>query len=143
MNPGLFNKRIRFFVETATQNEYGGSVTTLTPLSNVSPDAKDGDHTATWGALEPIRQYHQFAIEAGASVMNGDRFLKIRKRASFYPTKDMVFQDISDPNNTNPDTYTIISVLPYWPGAKASFQNGQETAYHDQYFVWMLGVKRN
>lgn len=140
MNPGLFNKRIKFLKETSTQNEYGGAVTTLTPVANVS---NGSDTSVTWGALEPIKQNNQFAMEAGASILNGDRILKIRKRDGFYPEKNMLFQDVSEPGNPNPDTYTIVSILPYWPGTKASFQNNQETAYHDQYFVFMLGIKRN
>lgn len=141
MNPGLFNKRIKFFKETVVQNEFAGSETSMIAVPNVSPDA--ADQSATFGSLEPIRQYNQFAIEAGASILNGDRILKIRRRAGFYPSKDMIFQDISDPSNASPDTYTIVTVLPYWPGTKSAFQNSQESAYHDQYFIYIIGVKRS
>lgn len=141
MNPGQFNKRIKFLQETTTQNQYLGAETVLTPVTNVSSGGSD--NSVTFGSLEPIRQYHQFAIEAGASVLNQDIILKIRKRAGFEPTKSMVFQNVSDPDNENPDTYTILTILPYWPGAKAAFQNNQESVYHDEYFLYIIGVKRN
>lgn len=137
MNPGLFNKRIKFLQETAPTDEFGGANPVLAPVPNVS-DATDP--STTWGSLEPIRQYHQFAIEAGASVMNGDKILKIKKRAAFTPNKSMVFQDVSNPGIT--ETYTIVTVSPYWPGTKSGFQNNQETTYHDQYFLYIVGVRR-
>lgn len=125
MNPGQFNKRITFMQQSYTTNDSGGTTPSLT------------DILTTWGSLEPFRQYNQAAIEAGANVAHGDRILKIRYRNSFQPDKTMQFRDEAAPDVY----YTIASIIPYWPGTKTTFENSQETVYHDKNFVYIVGIK--
>lgn len=127
MNPGKLNHRIKFTQLTAsTPDEYGGVV----PVHE--------EVLTTWGSLEPIRQYQQYALEGAASVLNGDKILVIRKRNGFTPLKDMIFEDLNTPG----DTYTIHSILPYWPGTQSSFQGNQSSTYRDNFFIFILGTKR-
>jgi hypothetical protein len=134
MNPGKLNHRIQFALETSVPNTYGGVSISLVPV--VCSETVPTD--VTWGDLQPIRQYHQSAIEAGANVMNGDKVLKIRYRKMFYPTKGMIFYDLNNPG----DTFTVHAILPYDPGTKSAFQSNQSTVYKDQIFIFILGIKR-
>lgn len=127
MNPGQLNHRVKFSqLNGNTQNEFGGS----TPTEKVI--------LTTWGRLEPIKQYNQWANEAGASYLNGDKMLVIRYRSGFTPTKDMIFEDLNNPG----DTYTVRSVSPFWPGVKQAFESQQSTVYKDNVYVFILGIKR-
>jgi hypothetical protein len=134
MNPGKLNHRIRFMQETVSFDDAGGQTITTTPVVCSQTDPTD----VTWGDLQPIKQWNQLALEAGASVLDGDRTLVIRWRASFYPKKDMLFEDLNNPG----DIYTVHSILPYYPGSKSTFQNTDAAVYKDQVFVFILGKKR-
>ena len=134
MNPGKLNHRIRFKQQVATPNDSGGSTVSYTPVVCSETDPTD----VTWGDLQPIKQWNQSAMEAGASILNGDRTLVIRWRSSFYPTKSMIFEDLNNPG----DEYTVHSILPYYPGSKSTFQNTDAMVYKDQVFVFILGKKR-
>lgn len=125
MNPGKLNKRIKFIQLVNNDDGYGGTNPTYT------------DILTTWGALEPIRQYNQLAIEAGASVLNEDTTLIIRARNGFRPDKSMLFTDQSDPTKV----WAIKSVLPYYPGTKQGFESKQDAVYHDKEFVYIVGIK--
>jgi hypothetical protein len=134
MNPGKLNHRIRFMQETVSFDDAGGQTVTYTPVVCSQTDPTD----VTWGDLQPIKQWNQLALEAGASVLDGDRTLVIRWRSSFYPTKSMLFEDLNNPG----DIYTVHSILPYYPGSKSTFQNTDAAVYKDQVFVFILGKKR-
>lgn len=135
MNPGKLNHRIRFAQLTAVGDGYGGASASETPVVCSQSEPTD----VTWGSLEPIKQWNQFAIEQGASVLNGDRMLVIRYRAAFTPTKDMIFEDLNHPG----DTYMVKSVTPYYPGTRSIFQNSQQQVYKDNVFIFILGIKRS
>lgn len=126
MNPAKLNHRIKFAQEESTQNEYGGSVMELVPV--VCSDIAPAD--VTWGDLRPVKQYNQLAIEAGASVLNGDKILIIRYRSSFTPSKSMLFQDI-----TEGVWYTIHAILPY-------DEKQKNDVFQDAKFVYVVGAKR-
>lgn len=126
MNPGKLNHRIKFSQPTVVISPSGGQTPSYTEV------------LTTWGSLEPIRQYSQLAQEAGASVLNGDKQLVIRRRDSFTPTKDLIFEDLNNPG----DIYTVHAILPYWEGAQSKFQNSQSAPYHDQYYIFIFGRKR-
>ena len=128
MNPGKLNHRIKFTQLIASIPDSFGGVTAI-----------QTELLTTWGSLEPIKQYQQLALEGFASVLNGDRILVIRYRKGFTPSKDMIFEDLNTPG----DTYTIHSILPYWPGSASAFQNSQSTPYQDTNFVFILGTKRS
>lgn len=134
MNPGKLNHRLQFSQEVSTQNIYGGADIILMPVvcSQTVPT------NVTWGSVEPIKQWNQVAMEAGASVLNGDRQIVIRYREMFYPTKSMIIEDLNNPG----DIYTVHSILPYYPGTKSTFQNTEKTVYKDQVFVFILAKKR-
>lgn len=134
MNPGKLNHRLRFSQETDTINDAGGSTESEIPV--VCSDTVPTD--VTWGSVEPIKQWNQQAMEAGANVFNGDRMIVIRFRMTFTPTKSMLIYDLNNPG----DVYTVHSLLPFDPGTKSSFQNSQQTPYKDQKFVFILGKKR-
>lgn len=125
MNPGKLNRRIQFIELTSQKNEYGGT----TPFQTPSIE--------TWGSLEPIRQYNQIAIEAGATAENGDRIMVIRYRASWQPKVNMLFVNQSEPGIV----YTIKSISPYYPGTVSNFQNKQETVYQDQKYIYIVGIR--
>lgn len=125
MNPGKLNKRIRFQLITNTKNQFGGTTPVVT------------NSLVTWGSLSPIRQYNQVAIEAGATVLNGDIILIIRYRKGWQPLKNMLFMDESTPNIV----YIIKSILPYYPGIKTTFENSQNKPYQDKLFIYIVGVK--
>jgi SPP1 family predicted phage head-tail adaptor len=129
MNPGQFNKRIKFIKITGTPDIYGGRIATYT------------DFLTTWGSLEPMRQYNQLSFAAGTSELNEDVILKLRYRESFRPDKTFLFVDVSDPTEINAPIYSIKSVLPYYPGTKIGFENNQETAYQNKLFIYIIGVK--
>lgn len=137
MNPGKLNHRIKFSqeVSSANPNGSGGQVITFEPV--VCSDTAPTD--TTWGDLQPIKQYNQLAIEAGASLLNGDKMLVMRYRKNFTPTKSMIFEDLNNPG----DVYTVHSISPYYPGQKAAFQNTESTVYKDQVFIFILGKKRD
>lgn len=135
MNPGKLNHRIRFAEKgVASTDAYGGVTVSETPcvVSEVEPT------DVTWGSLEPIRQYNQAALEAGANILRGDKTLIIRYRNNWQPKKDMIFEDL---NNAG-DIYTVHAILPYWPGTKPGFQNSQDTVYRDKNYIYIVGVKR-
>jgi len=134
MNPAKLNHRIRFAQLSSTTDQYGGNTATESPVV-----VTDTGSDTTWGGLEPIRQYQQAGLEAYASVLNESKILTIRFRSFFTPTKDMIFEDLNTPG----DIYTIHSILPYWPGAKVTFQNLDDKVYKDRNFVFILGVKRS
>lgn len=127
MNPGKLNHRIRFIQLTQTQNEYLGSEVAEMPVicSDIAPT------DVTWGDLQPIRQNDQLALEAGASVLNGDRVLKIRYRASWQPEKDMLFEDATESGIK----YTVHSILPY-------DEKNKNGVFQDKKFIYILGIKR-
>lgn len=134
MNPGKFNHRIRFMQETTAPDGYGGVTVSFVPVvcsDNVPTDV-------TWGDLQPIKQWNQLALEAGASVLNGDRTLIIRYRKNFTPDKSMLFEDLNTPG----ELYTVHSISPYYPGSKSNFQNNDQQVYNDNVFVFILGKKR-
>lgn len=127
MNPGKLNHRIKFTQLTgSTLDEYGG-------VTAIQTDVR-----TTWGSLEPIKQYQQYSLQGAASVLNGDKILIIRKTKEFTPSKDMLFEDLN-----NGDVYTIHSILPYWPGTSVGFQSNQQTTYQDNFFIFILGIKRS
>ncbi len=135
MNPGKLNHRIKFSQEVATANDFGGQTVTFVPV--VCSETTPTD--TTWGDLQPIKQYNQLAIEAGASLLNGDKILIIRYRKNFQPTKSMIFEDLNNPG----DAYTVHSISPYYPGQKAAFQNTEQKVYKDNVFIFILGKKRD
>lgn len=135
MNPGQLNHRIKFSLETATQNASGGSSVSYTPV--VCSDTVPTD--VTWGDLQPISsRYKELAVELGATVFNTSKMLRIRYRKNFTPTKAMIFEDLNYPG----DIYIIHSILPYYPGTKSTFQNNQQTVYKDNVWVYIIGIKR-
>lgn len=136
MNPGKLNHRIKFSQEVSTPNPNGAGGQIVTTIPVVCSETTPTD--TTWGDLQPIKQWNQLAIEAGASVLNGDRTLVIRYRQGFYPTKSMIFEDLNNPG----DIYTVHSILPTYPGSKSTFQNADAAVYKDQVFVFILGKKR-
>lgn len=138
MNPGQFNKRIQFLKNISTKNEFGGTQYITEPCTNVSEGT---DTSVTWGSLEPYRQYKQLVETAGVSELDGAIVLKIRFRDSFYPDKSMTFRDISDPNEIDPVIYSIQAILPYYPGAKQSFQSTTDVVFKNKNFVWVVGIK--
>lgn len=125
MNPGKLNRRLQFIELTNQKNEYGGTTALQTPTIE------------TWGSLEPIKQYNQIAIEAGATAENGDRIAIIRYRASWKPKVNMLFVNQSEPGIV----YTIKSISPYYPGAIANFQNKQESVYQDREYIYIVGIR--
>lgn len=136
MNPGKLNHRIRFSQLSNTgPDEFGGVNVVYEP---VVCSTNTSDASVTWGSLEPIKQYQQVALEGSASVLNGDKILVIRFRKDFTPKKDMIFEDLNTPG----DTYTIHSILPYWPGTSNQFQGAQSSVYKDRNFIFILGIKR-
>lgn len=126
MNPGKLNHRIKFSRIVSTQNEYLGANTSFEPVVVSDTDTPD----TTWGDLRPIQQRDQLALEAGASVLNGDRVLKIRYRPNFTPTKDMVFEDVQEAQQ-----YTIHAILPY-------DEKSKNDVFEDKKFIYILGKKR-
>jgi SPP1 family predicted phage head-tail adaptor len=131
MNPGQFNKRVQFLQITYVKNEFGGTTPNLTPI------------LTTWGALTPYREYRQSVMQAGATTLESNIVLKIRYRDSFQPNESMKFRDVSDSDDVNSPIYSIVSVLPYYPGAKLTFENNQETVYQDRLFRWIVGTKED
>jgi head-tail adaptor len=134
MNPGQLNHRIKFSQLVSATDQYGGVSESLQDVvcsETLTP-------SITWGVVEPIRQYHQWAIEAGANVLNGDKVLIIRYRDFWQPTKSMIFEDLETPG----DVYNVQSMTPYYQGTKSGFQAKQSTAYRDQNYIQILGVKR-
>jgi len=134
MNPGKLNHRLRFSQEVSAQNSAGGY--SVSEIAVICSDTAPTD--TTWGSVEPIKQWNQQAMEAGANVFNGDRMIVIRWRGMFTPTKSMLIYDLNNPG----DVYTVHSLLPFDPGTKAAFQNNQQVTYKDQKFVFILGKKR-
>lgn len=135
MNAGKLNHRIKFSqIISGVPDEFGGITPTIIPVvcSETSPT------DVTWGSLEPIKQWNQQAMEAGANVFNGDKMLVIRYRSNFTPTKSMIFEDLNNPG----DMYDIHSIIPYWPGAKQTFQGTKDPVYKDQVYIFILGKKR-
>lgn len=130
-NPGQFNKRIEFLRITTIQNQYGGTTPTITPI------------LTTFGALTPYREYNQQVNTGGDTALESNRVLTIRFRNSFTPKNDMLFRDVSDPNEINPAIYTIKSILPYYPGTKVTFENNSQIAYQNKRYVYMIGVKQD
>ena len=133
MNPGQFNHRIKFTELVASTPGATGAVT-VNHIPVVCSQTAPTD--TTWGSLEPIKQWNQVAIEAGASVLNGDRVLVLRYRDGWQPTKNMIFEDMEHPG----DVYTVHSILPYYPGSKSTFQNKQTLyeralAYYHQFLT--------
>jgi hypothetical protein len=136
MNPGQLNRRVQFFENISTKNDYGGTEYVTQPCPNVS----DGtDTSVTWGSLEPYRQYHQITQTADITQLDSAIILKIRFRESFIPTKSMIFRDVSDGDGQQ--LYGIQSILPYYPGAKASFQASNDVVFNQKKFIWIVGVK--
>lgn len=120
MNPSELNHRIKFTQLTAEANEYIGNT------------AVETDILTTWGSLKPIKQNNQYALEAGASVLNGDKILIIRRRENFTPSKDMIFTDLNNPT----DVYTIHSIFPIME------TKTKTTPFNDNWYVQILGIKR-
>ncbi len=134
MNAGQFNHRIKFSKEVTTLDQYGGGAPELIPeyVSDTYPN------DTTWGALEPIKQWNQMALQLGETDFNQTRILTLRYRNNWQPEKDMVFEDL----NHAGDIYTIHSILPYYPGSKSTFQNSQKTVYKDNVYIFIVGIKR-
>jgi len=135
MNPGKLNHRLQFKRQVSTQNDSGGSVLTYTDLVVSETDPIN----VTWGSLEPIKQWNQLAIEAGASVMTQDRVCILRYRALFGNNPGAFFkastiEDLNNPGNV----YMFHSILPYQPGSKSTFQNTDQQVYKDRVWVFML-----
>lgn len=76
-DPGRLRHRINFFEEQGLDNGSGG--TTVNEIILLT----------TFAGKEKINQYNQLALQAGASVFNGDTYFVIRNRKEFYPEKDM------------------------------------------------------
>lgn len=125
MNPGKLNRRIKFIELTHVENEYGGT----TPQQTAS--------LTTWGSLEPIRQYNQIAIEAGATAENGDRILIIRYRQSWQPTTNMLFVNESEDDIV----YTVKSILPYYPGYNRNTLRDENKVFQDKEYIYIVGVR--
>lgn len=136
MNPGQLNRRVQFFENISTQNDYGGTEYVTQPCPNVSQGT---DTSVTWGSLEPYRQYKQLTETADVAQLDSAIVLKIRYRESFTPTKSMLFRDISDTDGQQ--LYAIQSILPYYPGAKQSFQAANDVVFNPKKFIWIVGVK--
>jgi len=130
MNPGQFNRRIKFYQITSTESQYGGSTPVITNL------------LTTWGSLKPFKQYNQNTLSGDATPLLGDITCIIRYRDSFAPAENMLFRDVSDPANPGP-LYSIKAISSYFPGTKLSFENNQETVYQSKLFVFMVGVKQD
>lgn len=135
MNPGKLNHRLKFSKQVSTINNSGGSDVSLVPLIVSQTLPID----VTWASLEPIKQWNQLAIEAGASVMTQDRVAVIRYRSMFGSNpgaffKGTVFEDLNHPGMI----YMFHSILPYQPGSKSTFQNTDQSVYKDNVFVFML-----
>jgi len=126
MNPGKLNHRIKFSRLVSTQNESLGAEVSFEPVVVSDTDTPD----TTWGDLRPPRYNDQLALEAGASVLNGDRVLKIRYRNSFQPTKDMMFEDVQQAQK-----YTVHAILPY-------DEKKKNDVFKDREFIYILGKKR-
>lgn len=129
MNSARLNHRIKFSQITITQNDSGGAVSTLVPVAVSEINPTD----VTWGELKPVSARNQLALDAGASVLNGDKILMIRKRAMFTPEKDMLFEDLNTPG----DVYTIHAILPYYENEY------KQQPYRDSEYITILGTKRN
>lgn len=125
MNPGKLNRRIKFISLSSTKNEYGGTTPVQTP------------EITTWGSLEPIKQYNQMAIEAGATTENGDRILVIRYRASWQPKANMLFVNESEDNIV----YTIKSILPYYPGFNRNTLRDENKVFQDKEYIYIVGIR--
>jgi hypothetical protein len=138
MNPGQLNRRVQFFTNTSTENEFGGSSYITEPCYGVSEGA---DSSVTWGSLEPYRQYKQIRETADITQLDSAIVLKIRYRNGFTPNKSMLFRDISDLPTGEQPMYVIQSILPYYPGAKQSFQSNADVVYNIRKFIWIVGVK--
>lgn len=137
MNPGKLNHRIKFSIETSTENPSGGSAVTVVPC--VCSDTAPTD--VTWGDLQPMSRagvYNQLSVELGATAFNESKILVIRYRKTFTPTKAMIFEDLNYPG----DVYTVHSIVPYYPGTKSTFQNSQSMVYKDNVYVFIVGIKR-
>lgn len=93
IDPGQLRHTLIFTIETATDNGSGGTTVLEQTLLN------------TKGAVKEISQYNQMALQAGATVFNGDKFFIIRNRDGFYPSK--VMKIINDGIR-----YTIHGVIP-------------------------------
>lgn len=126
MNPGKLNHRIKFSRLVSTQNESMGAVAAFEAVTVSDTDTPD----TTWGDLRPPRYNDQLALEAGASVLNDDKVLKIRYRTNFTPTKDMMFEDVQAGQK-----YTVHAIIPYDEKTK----NG---VFEDKKFIYILGKKR-
>ena len=91
-DPGRLRNPVLFLQEQPFDDGFGG--TTVSEVEVLS----------TFAGKERISQYNQMALEAGATVFNGDAFFIIRHRSSFYPQKDMKLKN-------NGDEYTIKGVV--------------------------------
>jgi len=78
-DPGRFRSLITFFQQSTVLTEYGGSKASLEPI------------LTTYAVQEKLSDRNQFAIEAGASILNQDCWYVIRYRKDFTPQKDMIF----------------------------------------------------
>lgn len=77
-DPGRLRYELTFTKEDSTQNDYGNSEVTDV-LSKVTKAAK----------LQ-LGSYDQYAIQAGASVLNNDVYFVIRYRKDWAPDKTMI-----------------------------------------------------
>lgn len=100
-DPGRFRFKLSFFQETSVQSVYGGTTAGWTFI------------LTTQAVQEKISSKNQFAIEAGASVLNQDCYFVTRYRSDFEPKKDMAIV-------CNGFAYLIKAVIPidvpqrYW-----------------------------
>lgn len=105
-DPGRFRYKVAFYQEGMVDDGFGGTVPGETLVIETRAIRNDVGSNR-FSALT------QFAVEAGASVFNQDRFFVIRHRSGFVPQKDMVI--VSDGVK-----YTIRGVMPideptkYW-----------------------------
>lgn len=90
-DPGRFRTNVAFFKQVDTVNPYGGTSQEYTEIKTVR-------------AIDlQIKNNDQLAINAGASVINDDRYFIIRK--GFKPDYDMVAR-------ANGNSYIITAVIP-------------------------------
>lgn len=79
-DPGRLRYTLAFSKQESTQNEFGNS-----EVVNV-PDK-------TWKAAKlQIGSYDQYALQAGANLLNNDVYFVIRYRKDWYPEQDMIVQ---------------------------------------------------
>lgn len=85
-DPGDFRHKLLFYDESTTTNQYGSQKLSLILTEGIPP-------VGTWSKRDNIKDYNQFAIQAGATIGSEDKIFTIRFRKGFYPKKAMLIKD--------------------------------------------------